>query len=140
MPGRKKRDDETYGLRDSEALKLYAEGKATLESREQWNAATAAVLKSAAEWRQEAGEISREISRMTRSRDGGDAGTTPTRLRAMIKNRALCEAEMRKNLDDLLLLPRLPRGRPASGEDDEQEDTADDAWAAFDEDDGGGGP
>ena len=137
-PGRKSRSDETFGISDAQALRLYEEGKALLEARGHFNVATATVLRSAAQWQQEASEIARAISRELRGRHGEDADTTPAKLRAMMKNRAMCEAEMRRSLDDLMLLPRPPRGRPK----EEQEDGVDEAqsaWAAFDGD-GGGGP
>lgn len=140
MPGRRKRDNETYGLHDADALALYTEGKALLTERGQWNIGAAAVLKSAATWRQEASEVARAMDRELRKQGSEDA-KSPTRLRAMVKNKALCELEMRKCLDDLLLLPRPPRGRPSKDEaDGDGEDEEKSAWEAFDEDDGGGGP
>ena len=138
-PGRKSKSDETYGLSDAQALKLYEEGKAILEERGHLNAATASVLRSAAQWQQEACEIARAIMRFLRGRSDEDAGTTPARLRAMMKTKALCEGEMRRCLDDLMLLPRPPRGRPRVEDADGDEDETQSAWSAFD-DDGGGGP
>lgn len=138
-PGRKSRSDETFGLKDAQALRLYEESKAILEERGHFNAATAAVLKSAAQWQQEASEIARAITRYLRGRSDEDAGTTPARLRAMMKTKAMCEGEMRRSLDDLMLLPRPPRGRPRDEASDGEEDEAQSAWTAFD-DDGGGGP
>lgn len=127
-----KKDPDLYGIGDKGAQKLYAEGKATLEERKQWNAATAAVLKSAAQWMQEAVDIARMIADVAK---GSAEDKTPTKLRGLIKNRAMCESEMRKNLDDLLLLPQRPRGRPAKEEDEEETDELDKAWDGFDGDD-----
>lgn len=127
-----KKDPDLYGIGDKGAQKLYAEGKATLEERKQWNAATAAVLKSAVQWMQEAADIARMIADVVK---GGAEEKTPTKLRGLIKNRAMCESEMRKNLDDLLLLPQRPRGRPAKEEDEEETDELDKAWDGFDGDD-----
>jgi hypothetical protein len=138
-----KKDPDLYGISDKGAQKLYAEGKAMLEDREQWNAATVAVLKSAVQWMQEAADIARMIADVVK---GGAEEKTPTKLRGLIKNRAMCESEMRKNLDDLLLLPQRPRGRPAKEEDEEETDELDKAWDGFDGDDpipddsGGDGP
>lgn len=127
-----KKDPDLYGIGDKDAQKLYTEGKATLEERKQWNAATAAVLKSAAQWMQEAADIARMIADVAK---GSAEDKTPTKLRGLIKNRAMCESEMRKNLDDLLLLPQRPRGRPAKEEDEEETDELDKAWDGFDGDD-----
>lgn len=138
-----RKDPELYGIGDKGAQKLYADGKATLEERKQWNAATAAVLKSAVQWMQEAADIARMIEDVVK---GGAEEKTPTKLRGLIKNRAMCESEMRKNLDDLLLLPQRPRGRPAKDEEEEETDELDKAWDGFDGDDsppddrGGDGP
>lgn len=138
-----RKDPELYGIGDKGAQKLYIEGKAMLEERKQWNAATAAVLKSAVQWMQEAADIARMIADVVK---GGAEEKTPTKLRGLIKNRAMCESEMRKNLDDLLLLPQRPRGRPAKDEEAEETDELDKAWDGFDGDDsppderGGDGP
>lgn len=138
-----RKDPELYGIGDKGAQKLYAEGKAMLEERKQWNAATAAVLKSAVQWMQEAADIARMIADVVK---GGAEEKTPTKLRGLIKNRAMCESEMRKNLDDLLLLPQRPRGRPAKEDEEEETDELDKAWEGFDGDDpppddsGGDGP
>ena len=136
-----KKDPDLYGIGDKSAQKLYAEGKAMLEERKQWNAATAAVLKSAVQWMQEAADIARMIADVVK---GDSEEKTPNRLRGLIKNRAMCENEMRKNLDDLLLLPQRPRGRPAKDEDEGETDELDKAWDGFDGgesplDDGGEG-
>ena len=138
-----RKDPELYSISDKGAQKLYAAGKAMLEDRAQWNAATAAVLKIAVQWMQEAADIARMIADVVK---GGADEKTPTKLRGLIKNRAMCESEMRKNLDDLLLLPQRPRGRPAKDEDEEETDELDKAWDGFDGDDslpddrGGDGP
>lgn len=124
-----KKDPDLYGINDKGAQKLYAEGKKTLEEHGQWNAATAAVLKSAVQWMQEAADIARIIADVTKART---EEKTPTKLRGLIKNRAMCESEMRKNLDDLLLLPQRPRGRPAKEEDEDETDELDKAWDGFD--------
>lgn len=141
MPRRKK-DNELFGFSDVAAIRLYEQGKALLEERGQWNMAAAAVLRGAAQWQQEASDIARAISRELRRRDGEGGEKSPARIRAMIKNKALCEGEMRRSLDDLLLLPRLPRGRPPKGEaEDAPDDGTEDAWDAFDAGaEGGGGP
>lgn len=127
-----KKDPDLYGISDKGAQKLYAEGKAMLDDRGQWNAATAAVLKSAVQWMQEAADIARMIADVVK---GGAEEKTPTKLRGLIKNRAMCESEMRKNLDDLLLLPQRPRGRPAKEDEEEETDELDKAWEGFDGDD-----
>lgn len=138
-----RKDPELYGIGDKGAQKLYADGKAMLTERKQWNAATAAVLKSAVQWMQEAADIARMIADVVK---GSAEEKTPTKLRGLIKNRAMCESEMRKNLDDLLLLPQRPRGRPAKDEEEEETDELDKAWDGFDGDDsppddrGGDGP
>lgn len=132
------RRTETQGL-TGEAKALYQDGKRVLLEREQWNAATQAVLRSACQWAQEAQELGKKIQQAARAQDG--EAMTPTRLRGLMRSKSLCDGEMRRNLDDLLLLPQRPRGRPAgSGDEADEDDDIQSAWDAFDETDGGGAP
>lgn len=133
MPRRK----EAQGL-TGDARALYRDGKRALQERMQWNGATQAVLNSACQWAQEAQALD-ETMRKAAQENGAEL--TPTRLRALMRSKALCEGEMRRSLSDLLLLPQRPRGRPASGGDEtDADDEITDAWDAFDQTDGGGTP
>ena len=121
-----RKDSALRGITDRSAIALFQNSKIELETAGRWNAATEEMLRSAAQWTQDAADITARIRTLF-----DDAGSELA-LQRLIKNRRLCESERDRILDALLLTPQKPRGRPPKEADPEDED--DGGWAAFDED------
>ncbi len=124
---------ELDGITDARARTLYLDSVKELSGRGHDNAATRDMLRSAAEWTQEASDLHRRITEATNA--GGEEGVNVASLRGLIKMKAMCEGECRKILSDLLLTPQKARGRPPKEAEAESEED-DGGWSAFDEDGG----
>lgn len=124
-----RKDAVLHGVSDRAAIRMYEEAKRILKEREQWNAATQAQLASAAQWTEEINALSDAI-RKRRGIEDGD-GKAESRRRSLMRSKALADGERRKIFDDLMLLPRRPRGRPPK--EDEDQLPEDDGWDSFDD-------
>lgn len=126
-----RKDGALRGITDASAIALFEKSKKELTAAGRWNAATAEMLRSAAQWTQDAADITSRIRKMMNGEMGSELP-----LQRLLKNRVLCEGERDRILDALLLTPQKPRGRPPK-ETAPEEDEDDGGWAAFDGDEGG---
>ena len=123
------------GISDPAAVHLYDHAMSVLAEKEHADYIAALRLRDACQWTVAIGEMQNDLHRQATASEPDDK-----RIAAIIKNKQAAEDARRRILDGLLLTPQKKRGRPEEAkpqrEDDGAAAAADDAWAAFDGDDG----
>lgn len=123
------------GITDPAAVHLYDHAMSVLAEKEQADYIAALQLRDACQWTVAIDEMQDDLHRQATASEPDDK-----RIAAIIKNKQAAEDARRRILDGLLLTPQKKRGRPEEPkpqrEDDGAAAAADDAWAAFDGDDG----
>ena len=121
------------------AKKAYRAIMRELRARGQENAGVREIAICAAQWMDEEDGAAGRIAALRRRQAAVELGSPEyasieNAVRAAQKARAMAQSEYRKNMDDLLLTPQRPRGRPPKDRAQEaHEAEADDGWDAFDE-------